>query len=138
MSSTVTSLFSGESTLPLCQLNMMIDKYLMMGWEVKGNMIVIDSFNGALHLSTNTKNSGIFSYSTLLFHPDYFVMGVCSATSTCILTWRNSLTVESRNTLFPLLKPIYKEHQLLQSKLSMKEGCTFSQYQMHDAKFIYT
>ena len=40
-------------------LNMMIDKYLTMGWEVKGNMIVIDSFNGALYLSTNAKKNQI-------------------------------------------------------------------------------
>ena len=64
--------------------------------------------------------------------------GVSLATSTCILTWMNLLTGESRETLFPLLIPIYKEQQLLRSKATIREGCTFSYYQMHDAKFIYT
>ena len=81
----------------------MIDKYLLMGWEVEGNMLVIDSFNGAVHLSTNTKDSGIVLYSTLLFHPGYFMNGVSPATSRCILTWMISLTRESRETLLLLL-----------------------------------
>ena len=51
----------------------MIDKYFLIGWEVKVNMLVINSFDGAIHPSTNTKDSGIVSYSTLLFHPDYFM-----------------------------------------------------------------
>ena len=72
-------------------------------------MLVIDSFDVAVHLSTNTQDSGIVSYSTLLFHPDYFMYDVSSATSTCILTWMNSLTGETREILFPLLIPIYKE-----------------------------
>ena len=70
-------------------------------------MDVIDNFDGALYPSTNTKDSGIVSYSTLLFYPDYFVMDVSSTISTCILTWMNSLTVESRETSFPLLILIY-------------------------------
>ena len=82
-------------------LNIMIDKYLMIGWKVKGNMLVIDSFDGALHLSTNTRDSGIVSYSTLLFHSDYYMYDFSSATSTCILIWMNSLTGETRDTLFP-------------------------------------
>ena len=39
--------------------NIMTGRYLMMGWELKGNMIVIDSLVRALHSSTNTKDSGI-------------------------------------------------------------------------------
>ena len=35
-------------------LIIMIDKYLLMGWEVQGTMLVIDNFDGAIHLSTNT------------------------------------------------------------------------------------
>ena len=73
-------------------LYMMNNKYLRMGLEVKGNIIIIDSFDGSLHLSTNTKDAGTISYSSLLLYPNYFVLGVSSATSTCILMWMNSLT----------------------------------------------
>ena len=121
-------------------LNIMIDKYLMIDWKVQGNMMVIDSFDGAVHSSTNTRDSGIVSYSTLLlFHSDYYMYDVSSATSTCILTSMNSLTGETRETLFPLLIPIYKEQQQLRLKAaSIRDGCSFKFHQMHDAKFAYT
>ena len=99
-------------------LNLILDKFVLRGWTVRGNTLVIDSYDGAVHSSTNTKDSGIVSYSTLLFHPDYFSHGVSSTSSSCILTWMNSLTGESWETLFPLLIPIYTEHQLLCSKAS--------------------
>ena len=51
----------------------------------------------------------------------------------------NSLTGETRDTLFPLLIPIYKEQQQLRLKAaSIRDGCDFKFYQMHDAKFVYT
>ena len=40
----------------------MIDKYFMMGWEVKGDIIGIDSFNGSLYLFTNMEDLGGVSY----------------------------------------------------------------------------
>ena len=90
-------------------LNLMIHKFVLRGWKVEDNMLVIDSYDGAVHSSTNTQDSGIVSYNTLLFHPNYFSHGVSSASSACILTWMNSLTGQSRETIFPLLIPIYKE-----------------------------
>ena len=65
-------------------VNIMINKYFLIGWKVQGNMLVIDSFDRAVHSSTNTQDSGIVSYSTLLFHPDYFMHGVSLTTSSCI------------------------------------------------------
>mmetsp|Transcript_5323 Transcript_5323/g.6143 ORF Transcript_5323/g.6143 Transcript_5323/m.6143 type:complete len:120 (-) Transcript_5323:72-431(-) len=45
--------------------------------EPKENMLVIDSFDGAVHSSTNTSDLGIVSYSsTLLFHSDYFMYDI--------------------------------------------------------------
>ena len=78
----------------------MIDKFVQRGWKVKGNMLVIDSYDGAVYLSTNTQDSSILFYSTLLFHPDYFSHGVSSTSSACILTWMNLSTGESWKTLF--------------------------------------
>ena len=117
----------------------MINKYLIISWKVQGNLLVIDSFDGAVHSSTNTRNSEIVSYSTLLFHLNYYMYDVSSADSTCILTWMNSFTRETCDTLFSLLIPIYKEQQQLRLKAaSIRDGCSFKFYQMHDAKFVYT
>ena len=62
-------------------VHIMIDKYLLMGWGVKGNMLVIDSFNGAVYLSTNMKDSGIVSY-TVLF---YFILIILWTVSVWLL-----------------------------------------------------
>ena len=71
---------------------MMIQKYLKRGKEVKDNIMVINSTDGALHSSTNTKDCRIVSYSMQVDHPDYINNGVSSSSSNNILTWMNSLT----------------------------------------------
>ena len=43
---------------------MMIEKHLKRGREIKGNIVVINCFDGKLHSSTNTKETEIISYST--------------------------------------------------------------------------
>ena len=66
-------------------ISMMIKKYIKRGREVKGNIMVIDSSDGAVHFSTNTKGAGIVSYSSQLFHQDYFAHGISSVSSNNIL-----------------------------------------------------
>ena len=92
---------------------MMIKKHIKKGREVKGNIMVLDSSDGAVHSSTNTNNSGIVSYSSQLFHQDYFADGISTASSSNILTWMNSLTDETMATVFPLIIPILEEQAKL-------------------------
>ena len=42
----------------------MIKKHIKKGREVKGNIMVLNSSNGAVHSSTNTNDSEIVSYSS--------------------------------------------------------------------------
>ena len=67
-------------------ISMMIEKHLNRGREVKDNIIVIDSSDGAIYSSTNTKDSGIVSYYSQLFHQDYFEHDISSSSSNNILT----------------------------------------------------
>ena len=41
---------------------MMIEKHIKRERKAKGNIMVVNSFDGDLHSSTNTKDSGIISY----------------------------------------------------------------------------
>ena len=52
----------------------MVEKHVKKGRKVKGNIMVLDSSDGAVHASTNTKDSGIVSYSSQVFHPEFFHM----------------------------------------------------------------
>ena len=67
-------------------LSMMIEKHIKEGREVKGNIMVLDCSDSALYASINTKDSGIFSYSSQVFHQDYFADGISTANSSNILT----------------------------------------------------
>ena len=94
-------------------LSMMIEKHIKQGREVKGNIMVLDCSDGALHASTNTKDSGIVSYSSQVFHPDFFAHGISTASSNNILTYMNSLTDKTMATVFRLIIPILEQQALL-------------------------
>lgn len=67
-------------------LSMMIDKNIKKGREVRENIMVLDSFDGTVHSSTNTDNSGIVSYSSQVFHQDFFADGISTASISNVLT----------------------------------------------------
>ena len=66
-------------------ISMMMKKHIKRGREVKGNIMVIDSSDGAVHSSTNTKEARIVSYTSQIFHQDYFAHGISSVSSNNIL-----------------------------------------------------
>ena len=119
-------------------LTHMINNNIKAGRSVSGNVAIIDGYDGAVHVSSTNNEIGIVSYSSLLFHESFFVHGITTATSGNILTWMQSITDETRDTLLPLLIPIYESQKKLRETASTThEGATFYYYQCHDAKCIY-
>ena len=114
----------------------MIKKHIKRGKEVKGNIMVINSSDGAVHSFTNTKEARIVSCSSQLFHQDYFAHGIRSSSSSNILTWMNSLTDETTATDFPHIIPILEQQAIIQPQV-IRDGCTFWWYRLDDAKSIY-
>ena len=88
---------------------MMINQHLSSGRQLVGNIICIDSFDGTLHSATNTKDNGIVSFNSQLYHRDFSLHGISTASSKNILTWMNSLTDETVATIFPIIIPIFEE-----------------------------
>ena len=115
---------------------MMINQHLSSGRQLVGNIICIDSFDGALHSATNTKDNNIVSFNSQLYHRDFSLHGISTASSKNILTWMNSLTDETVATIFPIIIPIFEEQLQLQSEI-IRPVCCFYFFQMHDAKLIY-
>ena len=100
--------------------------------------MVLDGFDGAVHTSTNTRESGIVSYSSQIFHSSFYEQNITTATSSNMLTWMQSITDESSATTFLLMMDIYKQQQTLRAASSTTlDRCTFCYYQVHDAKLIY-
>ena len=102
----------------------MIEKHLKQGKELKGNAMVIDSFYGVIHSSTNTKELSLF----LIAHR-FFIQteqGISFPTSNNMLTWMQSLTNEKMEIIFSLIIPIYEEQKLLRySSTTTIDGCKF-------------
>ena len=94
-------------------ISMMIEKHVKIGREVKGNIMVINSSDGAIYSSTNTKEAGNVSCSSQTFHQDYFAHGISPSSSSNMLTWMNSLTDETMATVFPLIIPILEQQAIL-------------------------
>ena len=98
----------------------------------------IDSYDGAVHTSTNTKESGIVSYDSQLFHYSFYDHNITTVTSSNILTWMQSMIDESRETISPIMISIYEAQKILRAaSTTIILGCTFSYYQIHDTKLIY-
>ena len=68
-------------------LTFMIDHHLERGRLLVGNIMVLDSYDGAVHTSTNTKESGIVSYNSQVFHSSFYEHNITTATSSNILNW---------------------------------------------------
>ena len=117
-------------------ISMMLEKRIKRGREVEGNIMMINSSDGAVHSSTNTKQAGIVSYSSKTFHQDYFQRCVSSSSSSNTLTWMYSLTDETMTTVLSLIIPILEQQALLRSQV-IRDGCTFQWYRLDDETFTY-
>ena len=52
-------------------LTLMVDHHVELDRLLEGNIMVLDGFDGAVHTSTNTRESGIVSYSSQVFHSSF-------------------------------------------------------------------
>ena len=106
---------------------MMIEKHLKRGREVKGNIMVIDSSDGAVHSSTYTKDSEIVSYISQLYLPNYINNGASTSINNNILTWMNSLTNKRMETIYPLIIPILEQQKLRRGFGDLKCFCRWEE-----------
>ena len=94
----------------------MTNDHMKSGRSLSGNVVVLNRYNGAVHFSSTNNKIGIVSFSSLVFRESFFAEDVTTATSNNILMWMQSITNESRETLLPLLIPIFesqKNYELL-------------------------
>ena len=119
-------------------LTLMVDHHVERGRLLKGYIMVLDGYDGAVHTYTNTKETGIVSYSSQVFHSSFYEQNITTAISRNILTWMQSIMGESRATISPLMMDIYKQQQILRAaSTTAHAGCNFCYYQVYDAKLIY-
>ena len=94
--------------------------------------MVLDSYDGAHHTNNVKKKRNIISFSSQVLSEQTVHQIGSSAESANILTWMQELGQEKAETLFPLLKDVYKsKYQLLTTDANRVY------YDMHDGKMLY-
>jgi hypothetical protein len=99
-----------------------------------GDLLVIDSFDGAEHLKTKKKKISFVSFSTQITCKSAIESGRSTSASFGILTWMQIQGDEKRETLFPVLMSLYEE------KEKLRQNPLYSKYRfvdLHDLKMTY-
>ena len=113
-------------------LEMLKAKHSRLGRELDGDIIVLDSYDGAEHRWTLKKKTSIISFSSQLFTPAIVNSGLSAAESVNILTWQQMIGDEKVCNLFPALEEIYERKKVLR-----KENPNVFFYKLHDGKMHY-
>ena len=83
-------------------VSIMADKHFSCGRKLEGELIVMDSYDGADHGHTVLKNNGIVSYSSQMFSLSTIQSGSSPAGNFNILTWQQMLGKETPSQYFHL------------------------------------
>ena len=103
-------------------------------YELTGKRMYIDSFDGAEHIKTKKEKVSFVSFSTQGTSHASINNGYSTSSSFGILTWMQLKTEESRSTMLPALRDLYKE------KAEMRKEGKYSDTEfvdMHDSKMSY-
>ena len=84
-------------------LTHMINNHIETERTLSGNDVVLDGYDGAMHVSLINNKIEIKSFTSLVFHKSCYAHDITTATSNITVTWIQSITDECRKVLLPLL-----------------------------------
>jgi len=73
----------------------MTNNHIKSGRSLSGNVVVLDGYDGAVHVSSTNNKIGTVSFSNLVFYESFYAHDITTATSNSILTWMQSITDDS-------------------------------------------
>ena len=109
---------------------------------VKDDLIVINSFDEAVHGETEKKACSITSYNSAVVTKEMLRSGVSSTSTKSILMWKQVIGEESMSNVVPVVKELYRwigEHTTdgVTTMDGIKNGKRIYVYEVHDGKMIY-
>ena len=115
----------------------MVKKHHSCLRKLEGNIIVLDSYDGAQH--TGRHKTNIVSYSSQIFSESTVRSGASPAESLNILTRQQVLGEEKAENLFPVVHSVFSMKQALYEgkETSPVANCQINYYDMHDGKMLY-
>ena len=121
-------------------LKLMAEKHKRMGRDVSGDIICLDSYDGAEHMRSNKRRINVVSFSSQLFSKSAIVNNKCSTGKSIeIFTWQQIMAEETHSTMLPAVTSVFTERELVKkSESSVLPGVnSISFYDMHDGKMLY-
>ena len=121
-------------------INLMLKKHQSNNKLVKGEVIVLDSYDGAEHYASNAIKASITPYNSQIFAKSMQddENQTTTAESFNILTQQQILADEKLENIIPVVESMCEEKsQLMEKANSIVNGCNFNFYDMHDAKMLY-
>ena len=119
-------------------MNLMIKKHMDKGrMNIDGNdggqILVIDSIDGAEHRKSKTDITSIISFSSMMFVSDMIqAKEVTAGSSLNILTWQQVRGTETLHTMMPAVKEYFEEKKAYRD---LRKNDFF--YDLHDGKMLY-
>ena len=108
---------------------------------LSGNIMMLDSFDGARHVETKKKTVSLISFSSQLCGQSTIDKTISTSSSFNILTWQQTKCDESRETVFPAVRDVYQEKKKLRDQQrdnqQLIDGTHLNFVDMHDGKMIY-
>ena len=119
-------------------INYLVTKHEDHGRKLEGDVIVMDSYDGAEHMTLQKKKAGVVSFSTQAFNAYTIKEGNSVATSHDILTWQQYRGEENAENAFAATKAVYERKKYLRKNgLEKLQNCNISYYDLHDGKMLY-
>ena len=119
-------------------LKMMENKYRTKNKILKHDVLVIDSYDGAIHTNTSKGRESIISFSSQMFSQSTVESGDTTAKSLNIMTWQQVRGDENLCTLFPSLKHVFDSQAKIRDRNgNLIPGITLWFFALHDGKMLY-
>ena len=81
-------------------LTHMTNNHVESGRLLSGNVVVLDRYDGAVHVLSTNNEIGIVSFSSLVFQESFFEDDTITETSDIILTWMQSISPTKVGTYY--------------------------------------
>ena len=119
--------------------NLMVEKHVTKKRKINGEVLVIDSYDGAVHNRSKTGDSSIISFSSQLVSSSLLKHeGVSAGNSLNILTWQQVICSEKSENVFPAIKEHYGSKKIMRErKDEMSNGIKFIFKEVHNGKMLY-
>ena len=120
-------------------MQILVDKHQLSNKnKLCGDIIMMDSFDGAEHSNNPRTCRNIVSYNSQLLSAGTINDGNSPAQSFNILTWQQVLGDEKCANIFPVVDSVYEsKKKLINEGLESLPSCNVSFYDMHDGKMLY-